>query len=150
MGFFDFITGKGKKVDEDNEAEAIKKEISDNNATMPIENLNVFKEDDVVSIDGLADNQEDVAKAVLIAGNIKGVSKVIFDEMKIKGSEDEILEFEEVYYDIVSGDNLSKIAKKFYGNGNKYMVIFNANKEVIKDPDKIYIGQKIRIPNLED
>ena len=149
MGFFDFITGKGKKVDTNNEAEAIKREITDNNATMPIENLNVFKEDDVVRLDGVANNQEDIAKTALIAGNIKGVSKVIFDDMRIKGEENTV-ELEEEYYDIVSGDNLSKIAKKFYGNGNKYMVIFNANKEVIKDPDKIYVGQKIRIPNLTE
>ena len=47
---------------------------------------------------------------------------------------------------IVAGDNLSKIAKHFYGNPNLYPQIFEANQEVIKDPNKIFPGQKIRIP----
>ncbi len=51
-------------------------------------------------------------------------------------------------YTIKSGDTLSKIAKQFYGQANKYMVIFEANRDVIKDPDRIYPGQTIRIPPL--
>jgi LysM domain-containing protein len=47
---------------------------------------------------------------------------------------------------IKSGDNLSKISKQFYGDPNKYNRIFEANREVIKDADKISPGQKIRIP----
>ena len=54
----------------------------------------------------------------------------------------------ENYYTIVKGDNLSKIAKKFYGDANKYKVIFDANREVIKDANLIYPGQKIRIPKI--
>ena len=50
------------------------------------------------------------------------------------------------YYVIQSGDTLSKIAKQYYGNAMEYPRIFEANKEVIEDPDKIYPGQKIRIP----
>ena len=50
------------------------------------------------------------------------------------------------FYTIKSGDNLSKIAKEFLGNGNKYMEIVKANKGIIDDPDKIYPGQTIRIP----
>ena len=46
----------------------------------------------------------------------------------------------------MKGDNLSKIAKKFYGDANQYNKIFEANREVIKDPNLIYPGQKIRIP----
>ena len=44
------------------------------------------------------------------------------------------------------GDSLSKIAKHFYGNAGKYMAIFEANKPMLKDPDKIYPGQVLRIP----
>lgn len=51
-------------------------------------------------------------------------------------------------YTIKSGDTLSKIAKQFYGQANKYMVIFEANRDIIKDPDRIYPGQTIRIPPL--
>jgi LysM repeat protein len=49
-------------------------------------------------------------------------------------------------YEVVSGDNLSKIAKKFYGDANKYTKIFEANKDQLKDPDKIKVGQKLKIP----
>lgn len=49
-------------------------------------------------------------------------------------------------YEVVSGDTLSKIAKKFYGDASKYMKIFDANKDQLKDPDKIKVGQKLKIP----
>jgi LysM repeat protein len=50
-------------------------------------------------------------------------------------------------YEVVSGDNLSKIAKKFYGDANKYMKIFEANKDQLKNPDQIKVGQKLKIPS---
>ncbi len=49
-------------------------------------------------------------------------------------------------YTIVSGDSLSKIAKREYGNAGAWKKIFEANKDAIKDPDKIFPGQKIKIP----
>ena len=49
-------------------------------------------------------------------------------------------------YEVVSGDSLSKIAKKFYGDAGKYMKIFEANRDQLKDPDKIKVGQKLKIP----
>jgi nucleoid-associated protein YgaU len=45
-----------------------------------------------------------------------------------------------------SGDTLSKIAKEAYGDANAYMKIFEANKPMLSNPDKIYPGQKLRIP----
>ena len=45
-----------------------------------------------------------------------------------------------------AGDTLSKISKQFYGNANDYMKIFNANKDKLKDPDKIQPGQQLNIP----
>jgi len=50
-------------------------------------------------------------------------------------------------YEVVAGDTLSKISKKFYGDANKYMKIFEANKDQLKDPDKINVGQKLKIPD---
>ena len=47
---------------------------------------------------------------------------------------------------VVAGDTLSKIAKAYYGNANDYMKIFNANKDKLKDPDKIFPGQDLIIP----
>lgn len=49
-------------------------------------------------------------------------------------------------YTIVAGDSLSKIAKREYGNANDWPKIFEANKDTIKDPNKIFPGQKIKIP----
>ena len=51
-------------------------------------------------------------------------------------------------YEVVSGDSLSKIAKREYGNANEWRRIFDANQDILKDPDKIYPGQKLKIPPL--
>jgi nucleoid-associated protein YgaU len=50
-------------------------------------------------------------------------------------------------YTVKAGDTLSKIAKQHYGNANAYMKIFEANKGVLKDPDKIQVGQVLTIPD---
>jgi LysM repeat protein len=50
-------------------------------------------------------------------------------------------------YTVAAGDSLSKIAKKVYGDPNKYHAIFDANKDQLADPDKIKPGQNLRIPN---
>ena len=52
-------------------------------------------------------------------------------------------------YTVEKGDTLSAIAKRFYGDPKKYMVIFNANKNQLKDPDKISPGQELVIPSAE-
>jgi len=49
-------------------------------------------------------------------------------------------------YTVKPGDTLSKISKQFYGNANDYMRIFNANKDKLKDPDQVNIGQELKIP----
>jgi len=49
-------------------------------------------------------------------------------------------------YEVQPGDSLSKIAKREYGNANAWNKIFEANKDTIKDPDKIFPGQKLKIP----
>lgn len=53
-------------------------------------------------------------------------------------------------YTVVKGDTLSAIAKRFYGNANEYMKIFEANKDQLKDPDKIQVGQVLKIPAKSD
>ena len=50
-------------------------------------------------------------------------------------------------YVVVSGDSLSKIAKREYGDGNKWRKIYEANRDIIKDPDLIYPGQELKIPD---
>ena len=51
-------------------------------------------------------------------------------------------------YEVVSGDSLSKIAKREYGNASEWKRIYEANQDVLENPDKIYPGQKLRIPPL--
>ena len=51
-------------------------------------------------------------------------------------------------YEVKSGDSLSRIAKREYGNSNEWRRIFDANKDILSDPDKIYPGQKLKIPSL--
>jgi nucleoid-associated protein YgaU len=50
-------------------------------------------------------------------------------------------------HEVVAGESLSKIALKYYGNGNKYMKIFGANRDILSNPDLIKPGQKLRIPD---
>lgn len=49
-------------------------------------------------------------------------------------------------YTVQAGDTLSKISKQFYGDANAYMEIFNANTDILSDPNKIQPGQKLVIP----
>ena len=51
-------------------------------------------------------------------------------------------------YEVVSGDSLSKIAKREYGNANEWKRIYEANRDILNDPNKIYPGQKLKIPAL--
>lgn len=53
-------------------------------------------------------------------------------------------------YTVVSGDTLWKIADRMYGNGSKYMKIFEANTKLLEHPDRIFPGQELVIPDLED
>lgn len=93
-----------------------------------------------VSVFGVAPDQETREKIALCCGNVSGVSKVN-DMMTVDKSAPEAQ-----YYTVVSGDTLSKISKQFYGDANKYTKIFEANKPMLADPNKIYPGQNLRIP----
>jgi nucleoid-associated protein YgaU len=54
--------------------------------------------------------------------------------------------FPKDFYTVKSGDTLSHIALHYYGDGNAYMKIFDANRDILFDPDKIFPGQVLRIP----
>ena len=145
MGFFDFIKDAGAKIlgrGDDNEN--VKKLIEEEKETMPIDGLEVVVEGDTVILKGKAKTAEDKVKAALIAGNIEGVSKVNADELVTEEPE----AIEDLFYEIQKGDTLWRIADIYYKDGSRYTEIFEANREVIKDPDKIYPGQMIRIPNF--
>lgn len=50
------------------------------------------------------------------------------------------------YHEVQKGDTLGKIARQYYGDASLYMTIFEANKDLLKDPNRIFPGQKLRIP----
>lgn len=141
MGLFGFVKELGKKLFS-SEAEAAEKIEQSIGAENPgVEDLAVTYEDGVVNISGKAESAEAMEKAVLMAGNVKGVTEVKIDQLDAPEPAADV-----EYYTIESGDSLSKIAKQFYGNAMDYPKLFEANREVIKDPDLIYPGQKIRVP----
>ena len=140
MGLFDFAKNIGNKLfgKEADAEEKIREHIEKDNPG--IKDLKVSYDDGVVSLSGTADEPAAMEKAVLMAGNVKGVAEVKADELSAPEMVEEI-----EYYVIQKGDTLSALAKKYYGNASAYPRIFEANREVIKDPDLIFVGQKIRI-----
>jgi nucleoid-associated protein YgaU len=95
-----------------------------------------------VTVQGTAPTQAVKEKVTLCCGNVSSVQSVD-NQMAVTSPEPEAHN-----HDVVRGDTLSAIAKKFYGDANKYPVIFEANKPMLSHPDKIYPGQKLRIPAL--
>ena len=93
-----------------------------------------------VTVMGEAPSQEASEKVALCCGNVSGVQSVS-NMLAVVATADE-----SQYHDVVRGDTLSAIAKTYYGNAAKYPIIFEANKPMLSHPDKIYPGQKLRIP----
>ena len=95
-----------------------------------------------VTVAGSVADQATKEKVLLCCGNVSGV-EAVNDMLVVQAPAPEA-----VFHTVVSGDNLSKIAKTHYGDANKYPVIFEANKPMLSHPDKIYPGQMLRIPPL--
>ena len=57
---------------------------------------------------------------------------------------------EQASYTVQSGDTLWNIAETVYGDGSKYSKIFDANTDLLEHPDRIFPGQKLLIPDLDD
>jgi len=144
MGLFDFARDIGNKLfhTEEQAPAAITQHIEADNPG--VSGLQVQVNDGVASISGQADSAAALEKTVLMAGNALGIQEVKADGMTVAdGSE---VAGDDEFYIIEKGDTLWKIAEKAYGNGSKYTKIVDVNREVIKDADKIFPGQKIRIP----
>lgn len=145
MGVFDFIKDVGEKLFGASEAQAatadkIKEELAKNG--LDSKDVQVEVHGDTVKITGAAPSQEAREKIILAAGNTLGTAKVE-ESLTVEGGGTE-----SKFYTVQKGDNLSKIAESQYGKGHagRYKEIFEANKPMLKDPDKIYPGQKLRIP----
>ena len=141
MGLFDFAKDMGKKLLDKEDDASTKIEEALNSDNPGISDLGVSFKDGKVALKGSAASAEAMEKAVLMAGNVQGVTDVDVSGLDAPTPDANVL-----YYTVKSGDSLSKIAKAHLGDAMAYTTIFEANREVIKDADLIYPGQKIRIP----
>lgn len=150
MGIFDFVKSVGKKLgvvdEEPPAADALKKELDSH--SLGTDKVDVVVEGDKVVLKGEVADQSAFEKAVVAVGNTLGISKVEAGELKVAAAEAKA----PVFYTVQKGDNLWKIAEANYGKGKgaKYTMIFEANKPMLDDPDKIYPGQVLRIPDLAE
>ena len=147
MGLFNFgrDVGKPPKTPINPAAEqANAAELAESLRTLgiTIQNGQITVRGDTVTITGTADDAAEKEKAILVLGNTKGVAHVD-DQIQIAQQE---AQPQSQFYTVQSGDTLSKISAQFYGDANRYSAIFEANKPMLKDPDEIYPGQVLRIP----
>lgn len=168
MGIFDFIKDAGARIfggdeprDDADTYVSLRKQVENHGIKTDGIEFSVHGVG-VVTISGAVPDQETREKIVLIVGNARGVAQVD-DQLAIGvamsgGATPTLAESSEgdaggewisKTYTVESGDTLSAIASKVYGHAGKYMVIFEANKPMLSDPDKIYPGQVLRIPPLE-
>ena len=153
MGIFDFVKSVGKKlgIGDDEEApkeEDLKKELDSH--AIGSDKIEVKVVGDKAILKGSVADQTACEKAVIAVGNTLGISQVETD-VKVEAANVAEAEKAPVFYTVKKGDNLWKIAEANYGKGKgaKYTVIFEANKPMLSDPDKIYPGQVLRIPALD-
>lgn len=154
MGFFSFIKEAGEKLFGGSDAHAATEDANIksaqaiatyiNNQNLGVNNLQVEFDSaqGKVTVKGDAPTQAIKEKVTLCCGNVANVQSVD-NQMAVTNPEPEAQ-----FHDVVRGDTLSAISKKYYGDANKYNAIFEANKPMLSSPDKIYPGQKLRIPAL--
>lgn len=172
MGIFDFI----KDLGTDKKAEAAADDKIESSISEAIQKTGLGLKDFQISlskgtavISGIATSLKDAELARLMVGNHRGVERVNDDALKVVASTPTpLLRPEGVsaspepkassaapqakesipakMFTVRSGDTLSKIAKDQLGSANRYPEIFEANRPMLKDPDAIYPGQVLRIP----
>ena len=147
FGIVPFVKAAGRglgKIFKGKDAEdRLKKEVDDLGLKHDGVDIHVDDEGKVL-VKGRGLTQEQKEKLILAVGNVEGVGEV---EDGIETDDDRPAA---QFYTVKKGDTLSKIAREYYGNAMKYPVIFEANKPMLTDPDKIYPGQVLRIPPMED
>lgn len=154
MGLFSFLKGSGdnllKKEEEAKAAAASDVALKEarksallaavNRLNLPVTDLSLDLNEDIVTVYGQAETQVAKELIVLTLGNNQGIASVD-DRISVVKPEPQA-----DFYEVKSGDSLSKIAKSYYGDAMKYNAIFEANKPMLSDPNKIYPGQVLRIP----
>ncbi len=111
-------------------------------ASLGLQDADIAVEGDTVRVLGKATSQEEHEKIILALGNMHGIAKVD-DQIAVAAAAPAAK-----FYTVKKGDTLSKIAKEFYGDANRYQLIFEANRPMLEHPDKIYPGQSLRIPAM--
>lgn len=141
----EFVKAAGEQLSEAAEA-ARAQQIVDavNVVNMRITDLAIDLEGDVATVRGTAQTTAEKEVALVMVGNTEGIAQVV-DEMEVVEAEPEA-----TFYTVQKGDTLSKIAKAHFGEARMYREIFEANKPMLKDPDRIYPGQVLRIPALDN
>ena len=108
---------------------------------LEIKGLDIRFDDGTAFIDGEAADSQTWHKTILPVGNAEGVVRVD-EDLTIAKDDGKDAEM----YVVEKGDTLWAIATAVYGDGNRYPEIFEANKPMLKDPDEIYPGQVLSIP----
>lgn len=134
--------GLGKIFGGDDAKDKLKKEVESYDLDTDGVDINV-DDDGVVTVKGEAVSQEMKEKIILAVGNIEGVGGVNDEaSTRTQGRASR-------FHTVESGDTLSAISKTYYGTWKLYPEIFEANKPMLSDPDKIYPGQVLRIPDIK-
>ena len=151
MGLGSFLKNVGAKLFGGGEtAEEQAQKVRDHLAKygFDVSGLTFTVANDKVTISGQTKNWEEKGKIYVSAGNVEGIDGVT-DNMTVAPAPVQTAApaaVEPKYHTVQSGDTLSKIAKEVYGDANAYNRIFEANKPMLSDPDKIYPGQVLVIP----
>ncbi|WP_283189636.1 peptidoglycan-binding protein LysM [Pseudomonas sp. PMCC200344] len=148
MSLFSFLKDAGEKILDaltpdkaEANSEALTKHVKDALTGIDTSKIQVKVEGDKVIASGEAASQEEKEKILLALGNVAGISGVD-DQITVTGPVATPAKF----VTVEKGDTLSAISKRVYGDANKYQKIFEANKPMLKDVNKIYPGQSLRIP----
>jgi len=140
FGAFKFAKSAGSKLlDKDGGKDALKKQAKKYGLDTKGMDFDI-DDDGAVVVSGKTASQENKERILLAFGNVAGIS-MVKDAVE---TEDDVPPSK--FHEVVSGDTLGKISKKYYGKSSLYMKIFDANKPMLKSPDRIYVGQMLRIP----
>ena len=147
MGLFNFVKDAGEKLwdavtgqhDKDDQAKKVQEHLS-KTGIPDADKVNIQIAVGKATVTGHGLSQEAKEKILVAVGNISGIASV--DDQVKTATPATASQF----YTVKSGDTLSAISKQVYGNANLYNKIFEANKPMLKSPDKIYPGQVLRIP----
>lgn len=130
------VTGSAHAADQN----ALLKEHLKKTGVPDADKVDISVEDGKAVVSGEGLSQEAKEKILIAVGNIEGIASVE-DNVSVKEAA-----VESQYYTVKAGDTLSAISRQVYGDANQYNKIFEANKPMLKSPDKIYPGQVLRVP----